>query len=157
MKYLGIDPGLTGAVAIIHENGTCSLYDPPSVLIKNGKKTRGEYDIQEMTKIIRDYSSGTHAIIENGIAMPGLSSNTVATVFHGIGIWKGIMAAYGIPFSTIAAATWKKEFSLWGKDKNASILRAKELFPDADITLKKHDGRAEALLMAEYLRRTLGR
>ena len=32
-------------------------------------------------------------------------------------------------------------------------IKARQLFPDAPITLKKHDGRAEALLIAEFGRR----
>jgi hypothetical protein len=31
---------------------------------------------------------------------------------------------------------------------------ARELFPDAMLNLKKHHGKAEALLIAEYARRT---
>ena len=50
---------------------------------------------------------------------------------------------------------WKKEFSLVHQDKQASIDMAKKLFPHIDFLFnrKKDHGRAEALLMAEYMRR----
>ena len=37
-----------------------------------------------------------------------------------------------------------------GKDKEASRLRAMQLYPGADLRLKKHHGRAESLLLACY-------
>jgi len=35
-------------------------------------------------------------------------------------------------------------------DKRASLDKARLLFPGADLGLVKHDGRAEALLIAQY-------
>lgn len=157
MIYIGIDPGLTGAVAHINGfDGGADVFDTPSFRVKSGTKTRGEFDRQTMVALLRVYEDeACHAVIESGIAMPGQSSFSVANIFEGIGVWKGILATLGIPFEVVQAALWKRQFGLIGKDKNASILRAKELFPTANIHLKKHHGRAEALLLAEYLRRKI--
>ena len=38
-------------------------------------------------------------------------------------------------------------------DKNTSLALARGLFPEAVLDLKKHHGKAEALLIAEYARR----
>lgn len=35
-------------------------------------------------------------------------------------------------------------------DKRASLDKARLLYPSADLGLQKHDGRAEALLLARY-------
>ncbi len=54
--------------------------------------------------------------------------------------------------STLNGCTRSLEAALglrW-KDKEASRLRAQQLFPSADLRLKKHHGRAEALLLAAY-------
>ena len=40
-----------------------------------------------------------------------------------------------------------------GSDKNASIVLASRLFPSASLARKKDDGRAEALLIAEWAHR----
>jgi hypothetical protein len=41
-----------------------------------------------------------------------------------------------------------------GKDKDAARFKAQALFPQIELHLKKHDGRADALLIAEFARRT---
>jgi hypothetical protein len=41
------------------------------------------------------------------------------------------------------------------KGKDTGRLRAQQLFPTADLKFKKHHGRSDALLIAEYLRRSL--
>ena len=71
----------------------------------------------------------------------------------GYGIYKGILAALDIPFQEVSPIRWKREFSL-DKDKAKSIQAAKQLFPkESTQLLKSKDGRAEALLLAEYARR----
>ena len=71
------------------------------------------------------------------------------TIGFGYGLWIGILATLEIPYTTVRPAQWKKAFSL-GKDKEASRLRAMQLYPGADPRLKKHHDRAEALLLASY-------
>jgi len=66
-----------------------------------------------------------------------------------MGIWLGVMAALRMPYTPVRPVVWKKAFSL-GKDKEASRLRAQQLFPAADLRRKKDHGRAEALLLAWY-------
>lgn len=71
-------------------------------------------------------------------------------------MWKGIIAAYRLPLELPSPQRWKKEMMAdMGKDKDASRLRAIQLFPVVANRLdrKKDDGRAEALLLAEYGRR----
>ena len=75
---------------------------------------------------------------------------------QGLGIWKGIFAALGIPCDMVTPQRWKKLLmDGMGKKKDASRLRASQLFPDVGFPRKKDHGRAEALLIAEYLRRSL--
>jgi hypothetical protein len=52
---------------------------------------------------------------------------------------------------------WKRDFQLTNKDKDASRLKAKGLFPLAPLARKGDHNRAEALLLAECLRRRRGR
>ena len=68
---------------------------------------------------------------------------------YGYGLWVGILASLAIPYTPVRPVVWKKTFSL-GKDKEQSRLRAQQLFPVADLRLRKHHGRAESLLLAYY-------
>jgi hypothetical protein len=75
---------------------------------------------------------------------------------EGKGMWEGIIAAYAMAVELVSPQRWKKEMMAdQGKDKSAARFKAMALFPSLADQLKlvKHDGRAEALLMAEYARR----
>ena len=50
-----------------------------------------------------------------------------------------------LPYTSVRPGIWKRSLAL-GKDKEASRLRAMQLYPGADLRSKKHHGRAEALL-----------
>jgi hypothetical protein len=52
----------------------------------------------------------------------------------------------------VTPQVWKKSLKL-SQQKLESLLMARELFSNAPLTLKKHNGRAEALLIAEWYRR----
>lgn len=168
--YVGIDPGVSGAIAWINEDGTrYGVKDAPVVKVqtsrklKSGKhKMKSMYDYRGMADLLsamKEYDQ-VHVIIEESIAMPGQSSSTTAQAFYGNGLWTGMIAAFGYAMTRTRSSTWKRVMLKdlpGGGDKDYSLLRARELFPKAELHLKKHDGRAEALLMAEYLRRDLSR
>ena len=61
-----------------------------------------------------------------------------------------MLATAGFELVQVHPATWKKHFKLTS-DKELSRALATRLFPAAPLHLKKHDGRAEALLLARWL------
>jgi len=71
------------------------------------------------------------------------------TVGVGFGLWLGVLAALTLPYTRVRPQVWKRALGL-GKDKEQARLRAMQLFPSADLRLKKHNGRAESLLLAWY-------
>ena len=77
------------------------------------------------------------------------------------GIWEGILGTLGIPYSKVMPNVWKPAM-LAGlpSGKQTSVEQAIRLFPDASVRSRLYgprggiiDGRAEALLLAEYSRR----
>jgi len=56
------------------------------------------------------------------------------------------------PWMLVRPQKWKKDMGLTS-DKAESLDMARELWPAAPLTRKKDNGRAEALLIAEWLRR----
>jgi crossover junction endodeoxyribonuclease RuvC len=158
MKYIGIDPGKTGAVAILSNVNTVEFYDCP--LIKIGKN-KTALDFHEMATILDRARYGTDAlaIIEKVSAMPGQGVTSMFSFGTNFGAWQGILAALQIPYELTTPQAWKKAMMAGQpKDKDASRGVARQLFPLSGdgLKLKKHDGRADALLMAEFLRRKLG-
>jgi len=88
-------------------------------------------------------------VIEEAQAMPGQGTRSMFQTGLGMGIWLGVLAALQLPYRRVRPQIWKKAFGL-GKDKEASRLKAMQLYPGADLRRKKDHGRAEALLLAFY-------
>ena len=157
MQSIGIDPGLYGAVAVLAPDGTVkALAHVPTFTLRTSRGTRQEYDVPGLVAILEPYRGlPCHVLIEEAQPMPGQGVRSMFTWGLGMGIWLGILAALALPHTRVRPQIWKKAFSL-GKDKEAARLRAQQLFPTADLRLKKHHGRAEALLLARYGQRAGG-
>jgi crossover junction endodeoxyribonuclease RuvC len=72
---------------------------------------------------------------------------------HSSGIIMGVLSALGFSYELVRPQEWKKEFGLLKMQKDASRTVAQNLFPSVNLSLKKDEGRAEALLIAEWGRR----
>lgn len=158
MRVVGVDPGLTGAVASIDNTGGGILfYDTPTLQVKSGKSYKNVIDMPAAVRILQELKP-TYLVIEKVQAMPGggersMGATSAFNFGMGFGIWLGIIAAMKIPYEQVHPATWKaKLMAGMTKDKDASRLRAMQIYPDvADrLNLKKHHGRADALLLATY-------
>jgi hypothetical protein len=149
MMWIGIDPGATGAAGLIDHYGAFhSVYDfsaDPAVIA------------DAMRIIFAAAGTGhTQAVLEHVHSMP---KQGVASSFNfgaSFGAIRGILAYAGVPYHLVPPAKWKRDFGL-GKDKADALAMARRLFPTAELGRKKDIGRAEALLIAEWGRRTLGR
>lgn len=172
--FLGIDPGLTGALAVLSDDlKIIKFYDTPVLVVMSAKKKRQQMNapmIRIMFEEIRSvYGSDLLAVIEKVSAMPsthegdkgtGMGATSAFNYGKGVGIWLGLLAGCQIPFEEVHPATWKASLLRdMGKDKDASRVKAMNLFPHiaSQLQLKKHHGRADALLMAAYMRHTRGR
>jgi crossover junction endodeoxyribonuclease RuvC len=156
MVYIGIDPGLNGAVGIIGPDFKI-VYDTPTALIA-GEKIKREHLRNAMALLLEPYAYrlDVYAILEHVHAMPKQGVSSSFRFGEGKGIWEGILAAFKIPMELVSPQRWKKEMMAdQGKEKKAARLKAMSLFPDMPdaFTRVKDDGRAEAMLMAEYGRR----
>ena len=161
MIFIGIDPGLTGAIAALRQDGgIAGLWDAPILTVKKNKATRHELNIADMVEILKTLpalhdAQALVAAVERVSSMPGQGVASSFSFGKGFGIWLGILSALGIPYDLVHPVRWKKlMLDGMGKDKDASRIRAKELFgSQVDLSLKKHHGRADALLIAEWRRR----
>lgn len=166
-SYIGIDPGITGAVAFIGPDGI-QLHDTPVLTVMKAHKHRRVYAPAGMVELLMSLRAQSgpslRAAIEKASPMPPPKSRNpndkpqgTISMFgygQGYGIWIGILCALGIPYDEVHPARWKKVM-MDGMDKGkaSSIARALQLFPTAELTRKKDHGRADALLIAEYRRR----
>ena len=163
MIYIGIDPGLDGAVGVIGEqagNGCPRVFDTPTLTIE-GEKSKRRYNTAAMAELLQPYKHAfcipdVLVILEAVHSMPKQGVASSFCFGQGLGMWQGIIAALGIPLEMPSPQRWKKEIMAdQGRDKDAARFKAIQLFPTLATQLSrvKDDGRAEALLMAEYGRR----
>ena len=156
---LGIDPGVNGAVAVLTEYGS-SVVDIPTFWVKKGKGRRQVYDLPAFRSLLatHDPTMVENVIVEDVHAMPGQGVTSMFSMGYGVGVIHGLLTALNLPFELVTPQRWKKEVlaGFVSKDKKAAHVMAGRLFPHIDLGRRSDQGRAEALLIAEYGRRARG-
>ena len=154
MLFVGIDVGNKGAIALINKDKKLiNIYDCPIFKTTNKKgKKKTRVDSKGIFKIFYEYADRINkTMIEHAQVMPGQGISSGFIYGEGYGKYLGVLDSLGLEYEEIKPTTWKKYYKL-NRDKNLSIEKAIELVPESKklIYLKKHDGRAEALLIALY-------
>lgn len=154
MIILGIDPGLTGALAFYDTTTkTIEVHDMPVVSVVRNGKNKNEVSPVLTSNIIAEHGQGKigAAYLERVNAMPGQGVTSVFSFGRSSGIIEGILAAYDIPTHIVIPQRWQKAMEVRG-GKDGSRERAMQLLPASSgkFNLKKHDGRADAALIAIY-------
>ena len=148
MVWIGIDPGKAGGYAWIWDGAvTVRPWDD-------------EFFVQDM-RCLSLTGEKCMSCVEKVGARPGQGVTSMFNFGKNAGYIEGVLSALGIPYQLVPPAKWKKEFSLIGKDKQASIITCRKLFPELDLKRTERcrtdsDGKAEATLLAEYARRKFG-
>ncbi len=167
--FIGIDPGLAGAMACIHENGEIDLTSTPVIRPskkKGRKQGRTLYDLPA----IRDWLFGRGALsdlfvtVEEPGPMPSkMPGGSIANYHRGVARgWEWMLAGMGIACQPVRPVDWKRTMLAGtpkGDTKQRSVIAAHRLFPTLSLKRserchKDDDGIAEALLLAEFGRRT---
>ena len=146
--YIGIDPGNTGAVAVLNNDGTFfECFDIPLKAEGKNKIIDSEYLRFQM-----DTAWTKNVYLETVHAMPNQGVTSMFNFGQGYGIIKGVLGGLDIEYTLVTPQSWKKHHGLLKTDKDAARLKAIELFPEAEQYLqrKKDIGRADALLIAAY-------
>lgn len=143
MVYIGIDPGRSGALAIIDDTGVYLF----------------AFDEEKYIEALKKVPARAVCCLEHVHSMPKQGVTSSFNFGLNFGWIQGVLQALGIGYELVQPQKWKKEFSVT-RDKNTSIEVCKKLFPDVSLKRtenckKDDDGFAEALLMAEYARRRL--
>lgn len=153
MIWIGVDPGKNGGYALISKSETGqAVFAYP---------WDDSFFAMEMASLMQMKEHGIVAAVEKVGAMPGQGVTSMFNFGKSAGYIEGVLSALGIPYQLVPPNKWKKEFSLIGKDKQASIMTCHRLFPELDLKRTERcrtdsDGKAEATLLAEYARRHFG-
>ena len=169
MIHIGIDPGKSaGAIAGIDSVG--------EVIFKQEfPKIGKEVDLQALNSILQkyydDYDGNMMVMIEDPGMIFGVSKSSQASLAKNQGHLEGLVVGNMFRYELVKPKVWQKV--MWtgvtiqkksnGKTndtKKTSLLAVKRLFPRTDLTkagrsVTPHDGIIDAILLAEYSRRTL--
>lgn len=152
MITIGIDPGLSGAVGVLRSGAFLAVEDMP-VVAKGSGSVKSEVNPAGLIQMLRRLSPAPDPVavaLERVNAMPGQGSSSTFSLGDSFGCARSAVQAAGFQLVYVTPAQWKKHFKLT-TDKEMARALAQRMFPDAPLHLKKHDGRAEALLMALWL------
>ena len=157
MRIIGIDPGLSGAIAILDDNKIIELFDMP--VMPDGKKNKRQLNSALLVKLIKNNIEDlekTVMVVEQVNAMPGQGVTSMFNFGQTFGAIKGICAALGLPIFLVRPAKWKKHFELINSSKDASRTKAIEMYPSASeqLSKKKDVNKSDAILIARYYSET---
>lgn len=145
-KYIGIDPGAHGGIAVLSADGS---------VVEVAKMPTTPMDLLDF---LSRYKDDSFCVLERVGGLPGQGGSAMFNFGKGYGHLQMALLALGIPTNDVTPNKWEKSFQLgssgkYGKTewKNRLKAKAQQLFPSLGrkITLATCD----ALLIAEYGRR----
>lgn len=155
MLFIGIDPGGSGAIAILDEFG--KPFGDKSWI----KTSEPPVDLLRFLDLARHESDGKcKAILEKVGAMPSQGVSSTFKFGQSFGMLQGLLTGSRIPWGLCTPQKWQRQIGcIWpsGKPKPTSTQKknlnkevAQRIWPDEKITHAK----ADAMLIAEYCRLT---
>lgn len=145
MRVVGVDPGKEGAIACIDQRtGDATVEDLPLMTDKSAYWIDG-LRLRDQLRVM----APNVVIVERVSTMP---DQGVSSGFHFGMVFGSILSvvqSLQIRLELVTPVVWKRDLKLpGGKDKRASLDKARLLFPQVDLKLAKHHNRGEALLIA---------
>ena len=153
MKIVGIDPGLSGAIAILLDKKVLSIFDMP--VMAEGKKNKRQLNSAQLVNIIKENTIKNEdiaVVVEQVNAMPGQGVTSMFNFGQTFGAIKGVCAALSLPIFFVRPSKWKKHFELINSSKDASRTKVIEMYPTLSSQLaKKRDvNKSDAILIAKF-------
>ena len=157
--FIGIDPGIAGAVAAVDSSGRLlGAYHIPTLQTK-GK--RREINVGALRSILVEFTKGNtaYAALERVGARPGQGVVSMFRFGKACGLLEGLLLGLRVDYVTPVPRSWQKVMlrDVEGQtSKIRSVLAATRKWENLDLKLKKDHNKADAALLAEYARLTRG-
>ncbi len=153
MKIIGIDPGLSGAIAILENKKVLKIFDMP--VMSEGKKNKRQLNSAQLVNIVRENINNNEEIavvVEQVNAMPGQGVTSMFNFGQTFGAIKGVCAALRLPIYFVRPSKWKKHFELINSSKDASRTKVIEMYPclSNQLSKKKDVNKSDAILIARF-------
>lgn len=170
MIVVGIDPGISGACAVLDHNGLRAVFDLPTMEIPGvGEKSvvRNKIDSRALVRLLRaacPAGEAVQSVIERVQVMAGKTSGIQhqASLQRTLGAIEATLEILGWAPQYAHPQTWKRWYGLIDSEasdterKRGSLECARRLYPDCEaIKRAKDHNRAEAILIAHWWARTI--
>ena len=157
MKIIGIDPGLSGAIAVLENNKVLNVFEMP--VMSEGKKNKRQLNSALLVNLLKENvlnNEEVAVVVEQVNAMPGQGVTSMFNFGQTFGAIKGICAALGFPIFFVRPSIWKKYFELINSSKDSSRTKAIEMYPKLSNQLakKKDVNKSDAILIARFYSET---
>ena len=157
MKIIGIDPGLSGAIAILKDSKVLNLFDMP--VMSEGKKNKRQLNSAQLVNIIKentDKNDEIAVVVEQVNAMPGQGVTSMFNFGQTFGAIKGVCAALNLSIFFVRPSKWKKHFELINSSKDSSRTKVIEMYPSLSnqLSKKKDVNKSDAILIARFFSET---
>jgi crossover junction endodeoxyribonuclease RuvC len=148
IRVVGIDPGLSGALALLVHGQVALVCDLPTMELRGGKR---QLNCRGLAEILKEMEPD-EVVVEQVGSMPRQGVSSVFSFGMTYGMIQGVTLALNLPLHLITPQTWKKHFGLINSEKDAARSLAIQRFPEAarHLDRKKDVDRADAILIAAY-------
>jgi crossover junction endodeoxyribonuclease RuvC len=156
VRIVGVDPGASGALAVLDEGLLKTVSDMPVLKIRRGKTDKPEVDGYALSGLFRQWKPDI-VVIEQVGGIPGQSAPAAFNFGRSAGAVEYTAKALSLRVEMVAPVTWKKALRC-NEGKDGARALASRLWPaQAGLFARvKDDGRAESALVAEWGRRNFG-
>lgn len=158
---VGIDIGKEGALVALdaERRVRCALRTKEAFTSPTGKGSKRDYVEMLMVRqllVLREAFTVRAVLVEKASVRPGEGISGGLTVGQGEGLWRGMVAALGLPLVRVAPQTWMAKMcrDVPGEGKDRAIFAAAQRLPGLELVpkgcRKPHSGIADAALLAVY-------
>lgn len=144
--WIGIDPGASGALCILYENGVTQFID----FADTGLSGYINININSTDLVM--------AAVEKVHSMPGQGVKSTFSFGQRLGELEGMLQTLKVGYELVRPQLWQKTCGVPPKSGKKGIHQTlSKIYPTAPITGPKggiKDGRCDALGIAHYLRKT---
>ena len=163
ISYLGIDPGLSGGLAVVSDDRIQFKIAMPTISLTTKEGiTKTEIDRQGVLSFLKILPEHTHVVIEEQLAYRSQNITASCTICKNYGIILMALTVAHMYITEVPPDVWQEHFSIvsvkkaGGKTtKEQALMIAEEFFPKTDFrksarARKAHDGIVDAILIATY-------
>lgn len=160
MLTLGVDCGVTGAIACLRDDGAFQAVEDMPVMFHGKCKWADGIVLLDIVRRMKQ-GQACRAVVEKTQATPKIGVTTANSMGLSLGSTLAVLQIAGCSIELVYPQVWKRALGMLmpgGSDrekKAASLHRARQLFPSAPLVRQLDNGRAEALLICWYAQRFL--